>query len=162
MPSSQPANRTRKERHRTPLFNGLDGEPGELVGSDVLGRAGGLTSDNLEVVVGLDATTPVPMLCTPASRSPSKAACSDDNDWQPDGRRYPIRKVTTPVPVEGGVVGGALPMSAGSSFHGRRKPNGSACQRRQFPRIPLMSRDQLSRLITARSSNARMICGAFV
>jgi hypothetical protein len=46
--------------------------PGELVGSDVLGRAGGLTSDNLEVVAGLDATTPVPMLCTPASRSPSK------------------------------------------------------------------------------------------
>jgi hypothetical protein len=45
-------------------------------------------------------------------------------------RRYPIRKVTTPVPVEGGVEGGALPMSAGTSFHGRRKPNGSACQRR--------------------------------
>jgi hypothetical protein len=45
-------------------------------------------------------------------------------------RRYPIRKVTTPVPVEGGVVGGALAMSAGSSFHGRRKPNGSAFQRR--------------------------------
>ena len=43
---------------------------------------------------------------------------------------YPIKKVTTPVPVEGGVAGGALPMSAGSSFHGRRKPNGSACQRR--------------------------------
>jgi hypothetical protein len=30
----------------------------------------------------------------------------------------------------GGVAGGALPKSAGSSFHGRRKPNGSACQRR--------------------------------
>jgi hypothetical protein len=28
------------------------------------------------------------------------------------------------------VAGGALPMSAGNSFHGRRKPNGSACQRR--------------------------------
>jgi hypothetical protein len=41
-------------------------------------------------------------------------------------RRYPIRKVTTPVPVEGGVEGGALLKSAGSSFHGRRKPNGSA------------------------------------
>ena len=25
-------------------------------------------------------------------------------------RRYPIRKVTTPAPVEGGVAGGALPM----------------------------------------------------
>jgi hypothetical protein len=45
-------------------------------------------------------------------------------------RRYPIRKVTTPVPVEGGVEGGALAMSAGSSFHGRRKPNGSAFHRR--------------------------------
>jgi hypothetical protein len=29
----------------------------------------------------------------------------------------------------GGVAGGALPMSAGTSFHGRRKPNGSACHR---------------------------------
>jgi hypothetical protein len=38
-------------------------------------------------------------------------------------RRYPIRKATTPVPVAGGVAGGALPMSAGTSFHGRRKPN---------------------------------------
>jgi hypothetical protein len=43
---------------------------------------------------------------------------------------YPIRKVTTPAPVEGGVAGGALPMSAGTSFQGRRKPNGSACHRR--------------------------------
>jgi hypothetical protein len=43
---------------------------------------------------------------------------------------YPIRQVTTPVAVEGGVAGGALAMSAGSSFHGRRKPNGSACHRR--------------------------------
>jgi hypothetical protein len=41
-----------------------------------------------------------------------------------------MRKVTTLVPVEGGVAGGALPMSAGSSFQERRKPNGSACQRR--------------------------------
>jgi hypothetical protein len=39
----------------------------------------------------------------------------------PGRRRYPIRKVTTPVPVEGGVAGGALAMSAGTSFHGRRK-----------------------------------------
>ena len=38
--------------------------------------------------------------------------------------------MTTPVPVEGGVECGALRMSAGSSFHGHRKPNGSACQRR--------------------------------
>jgi hypothetical protein len=41
-----------------------------------------------------------------------------------------MRKVTMPMPVEGGVEGGALPMSTGSSFHGRRNPNGSACQRR--------------------------------
>ena len=41
-----------------------------------------------------------------------------------------MMQTTTPVPVEGGVVGGALPRSAGTSFHGRRKPNGSACQRR--------------------------------
>ena len=41
-----------------------------------------------------------------------------------------MRKVTAPVPVEGGVAGGALPMSAGTSFQGRRKPKGSACQRR--------------------------------
>jgi hypothetical protein len=34
------------------------------------------------------------------------------------------------VPLAGGVAGGALPKSAGTSFHGRRKPNGSACQRR--------------------------------
>ena len=39
--------------------------------------------------------------------------------------------MTTPVPVEGGgVAGGALSMSAGTSFHGRRKPNGSAFHRR--------------------------------
>jgi hypothetical protein len=43
---------------------------------------------------------------------------------------YAIRKMTTPVPVEGAVAGGALPKSAGTSFHGRRKPNGSACHRR--------------------------------
>jgi hypothetical protein len=41
-----------------------------------------------------------------------------------------MRKVTTPVAVEGGVAGGALPMSAGTSFQGRKKPNGSAFHRR--------------------------------
>jgi hypothetical protein len=66
---------------------------------------------------GWTSTTPVPMLCTPASRSPSTATRSDDDHWPPGRRRYPIIKVTTPVPVEGGVAGGALPMSAGSSFH---------------------------------------------
>jgi hypothetical protein len=46
-----------------------------------------------------------------------------------------MRKVTTPVPLAGGVAGGALPMSAGTSFHGRRKPNGSACQRRTMAAV---------------------------
>ena len=36
---------------------------------------------------------------------------------------YAIRQTTTAVPVEVDVAGGALPMSAGTSFHGRRKPN---------------------------------------
>jgi hypothetical protein len=43
---------------------------------------------------------------------------------------HPMMQTATPVPVEGGMTGGALPMSAGTSFYGRRKPNGSACQRR--------------------------------
>ena len=46
-----------------------------------------------------------------------------------------MRKVTTPVPVEGGVAGGALPMSAGTSFQGRRKPKGSACHRRTMAAV---------------------------
>jgi hypothetical protein len=41
-----------------------------------------------------------------------------------------MMQTTTPVPVEGGVAGGALPKSAGTSSHRRRKPNGSACHRR--------------------------------
>jgi hypothetical protein len=41
-----------------------------------------------------------------------------------------MMQTTTPVPVEGGVAGGALPMSAGTSPHDRREPNGSACHRR--------------------------------
>jgi hypothetical protein len=45
------------------------------------------------------------MPCTPASRSPSKATRSDDKHWPLGRRRYPIRKVTTPVPVDGGVAG---------------------------------------------------------
>ncbi len=64
--------------------------------------------------------------------------------------KLPIRKVTTPVPVQGDVAGGALPMSAGTSFHGRRKSKGSACHRRtmwpvqQAPqhRIRAMSRSK--------------------
>ena len=37
---------------------------------------------------------------------------------------YPIRKVTTAVPVEGGVAGGALAMSAGTSPVRKRTPTG--------------------------------------
>ena len=48
-------------------------------------------------------------------------------------RRYPMRKVTTPVPVEGGVAGGALRMSAGTSPHGRRKPNGRRASAAPWP-----------------------------
>jgi hypothetical protein len=36
------------------LFDHLDGEPGGFVGRDVLSRPGGLASDKLEVVAGLD------------------------------------------------------------------------------------------------------------
>jgi hypothetical protein len=43
---------------------------------------------------------------------------------------HPMMQTTTPVPAEGGVEGGGLPKSAGTSFHGRRKLNGSACHRR--------------------------------
>jgi hypothetical protein len=43
---------------------------------------------------------------------------------------YPIRQTITQLLVEGGVAGGALPISAGTSFHRRRKPNGSAFHRR--------------------------------
>ena len=63
-------------------------------------------------------------VCTPRSRSRESLLSLKAV------RRYPIRKMTRPVPVAGGVAGAALPMSAGSSFHGRRKPNGSAFHRR--------------------------------
>jgi hypothetical protein len=48
---------------------------------------------------------------------------------------YPIRKVTRPVPVEGGLAGGALPMSAGTSAVRRRtRPGGRSWRLR--PVIP--------------------------
>ena len=62
-------------------------------------------------------------------------------------RRHPTRKVTTPVPVEEGVGGGALPMSAGTSPRGRRKPNGSACQRRTMAGV----QDEAKHAISAMS-----------
>jgi len=62
-------------------------------------------------------------------------------------RRYPIRKVITPVPVEGG----ALPMSAGTPFHGRRKPNGSACQRRTMAGVQDEAKHAISAMSPLRS-----------
>jgi hypothetical protein len=66
-------------------------------------------------------------------------------------RRYPMRKVTTPVPVEGSVAGGALPKSAGSSFHGRRKPNGSACQRRTMAGVQAAAKHAISAMSPLKS-----------
>jgi hypothetical protein len=66
-------------------------------------------------------------------------------------QRYPIRKVTTPVPVEGGVEGGALPMRAGASFQGRRKPNGSACHRRTMAGVQEEAKHAMSAMSPLKS-----------
>ena len=50
--SSQAAPKGRKNGALS--LHDLDGEPGQLVGSDVLGRSGGLAGDQLEVVPGRD------------------------------------------------------------------------------------------------------------
>jgi hypothetical protein len=89
-----------------------------------------LASDKLEVVAGHAIEHTGPDAVHAGFALPSKATRSDDKRWRPGHRRYPIRQTTTPVPVDGGVDGGALPISAGTSFHGRRKPNGSAFHRR--------------------------------
>jgi hypothetical protein len=68
---------------------------------------------------------------------------------------YPVRKTTTPVPVEGGVVVGALPMSAGSSFHGRRKPNGSACQRRTMAGVQEEAKHAISAMSPLKSCEVK-------
>ena len=65
----------------------------------------------------------------PAGGGGDRNRCPTPNTVCIERSPYPIRKVTTPVPVEGGVAGGALAMSAGTSFQGRRKPKGSACHR---------------------------------
>jgi hypothetical protein len=64
---------------------------------------------------------------------------------------YPIRQTITPVPVEGVVAGGALPMSAGTSFHGRRKPNGSACQRRTIAGVQEEAKHAISAMSPLKS-----------
>jgi hypothetical protein len=60
-------------------------------------------------------------------------------------------EVTTAVLVEGGVAGGALPMSAGTSFHGRRKPNGSACQRRTMAGVQEEAKHAISAMSPLKS-----------
>jgi hypothetical protein len=45
-------------------------------------------------------------------------------------RARAVRMVPDHARAGRGMAGGALPKSAGTSFQGRRKPNGSACQRR--------------------------------
>ena len=62
-----------------------------------------------------------------------------------------MRKVTTPVPVEGGVAGGALSKSAGTSFHGRRKPNGSACHRRTMAGVQEEAKQAMSAMSPLKS-----------
>ena len=59
----------------------------------------------------------------------SRTAAGRDSSrsWANERRRPNTRRQPT---CNGGVAGGALPMSAGTSFQGRRKPNGSACHRR--------------------------------
>ena len=85
-------------------------------------------------------------------------ACSRSRDsvfGQKAIRRYPIKKVTTPVPVEGGVAGGALPKSAGTSFHGRRKPKGSACQRRTMAAVQDEAKHAISAMSPLKSCDGR-------
>jgi hypothetical protein len=60
-------------------------------------------------------------------------------------------QMTTPVPVEGGVDGGALPMSAGTSFHGRRNPNGSAFHRRIMAEVQGAAKHAISAMSPLKS-----------
>jgi hypothetical protein len=83
-----------------------------------------------------------PRFLRPTSRTPHPPpARASRTDWSatkagraPGGGCRPFalphQEGDHAVAAEGGVAGGALPMSAGTSFHGRKKPNGSACHRR--------------------------------
>jgi hypothetical protein len=62
-----------------------------------------------------------------------------------------MMQTTTPGPVEGGVAGGGLPMSAGASPHGRRKPNGSACQRRTMAGVQEEAKQAMSAMSPLKS-----------
>ena len=66
--------------------------------------------------------------------------------------------MTTPVPVEGGVAGGALAMSAGTSFQGRRKPKGLACQRRTMWAVhPPIGYDVWDRKLVVNPAEAELV-----
>jgi hypothetical protein len=54
------------------------------------------------------------------------------------------------------VDGGALPKSAGSSFHGRKKPNGSACQRRIMAGVQDEAKHAISALWPLKSENREL------
>ena len=67
-----------------------------------------------------------------------------------------MMQTTTPVPVEGGIEGGALPKSAGTSFQGRRKPNGSACQRRTMAGVQDEAKHAMSAMSPLKSENREL------
>ena len=62
-----------------------------------------------------------------------------------------MMQTTTPVPDEGGVAGGALAMSAGTSFQGRRKPNGSAFHRRIMAGVQHAAKQAMSAMSPLKS-----------
>jgi hypothetical protein len=47
-----------------------------------------------------------------SQRPPNAIRQTTTPAWQVVAARYPMRQTTTPVPVDGGVAAGALPMSA--------------------------------------------------
>ena len=106
---------------------------------------------------------PAPARATPLPGSWGDSITDDHPSVNSSGRgpvpaSYPIRQTTTPVPVEGGVEGGALPKSAGTSFHGRRKPNGSACQRRTMAGVQDETKHAMSAISPSSCRRARVAC----
>jgi hypothetical protein len=100
---------------------------------------------HVEKTAGTLALTPcvaVPQSIMPAGPRELELAAS---------RKLPIRKVTTPVPVDGGVEGGALAMSPGATFNERRKPNGSACQHRTMAGVQEEAKHAISAMSPLKS-----------
>jgi hypothetical protein len=60
------------------------------------------------------------------------------------------------------VAGGALPMSAGTSPHGRRKPNGSACQRRTMAGVQDAAKHAIRAMSPLKSFNGLHTTPIFV